>query len=69
LQTKYSFGKFANTTYNRALLTEIHWGIKRSLGGNFIFNTHVGIGYLGDYNTNSGAISPTIGVAFGYRIF
>lgn len=69
LQTKYSFGKGENTTYNRSMLTELHWGIQRNLGGNFIFNTHIGLGYLGDFDTNNGAFSPTFGLAFGYRIF
>lgn len=69
LQTKYSFGRPANNTYNRSMLTELHWGIQRNLGGNFLFNTHIGLGYLGDFDSNSGALSPTIGVSFGYRIF
>lgn len=69
LQTKYSFGRGGNTTYNQSLLTEVHWGIQRSLGGNFIFNTHIGLGFLRDFNTSSSAFSPTIGLAFGYRIF
>lgn len=69
LQTKYSFGRPNHNTYNRTMLTELHWGIQRNLGGNFIFNTHVGLGYLGDFNSNSGALSPTIGTSFGYRIF
>ena len=69
LQSKYSFGRGGNNTYNRSLLTELHWGIQRNLGSNFLFNTHIGFGYLGDFNSNSGTLSPTIGVAFGYRIF
>lgn len=69
LQTKYSFGRSANSTYNRSMLTELHWGIQRDLGGNFLFNTHIGLGYLGDFNSNSWAFSPPIGVSFGYRIF
>ena len=69
LQTKYSFGRANHNTNNRSMLTELHWGIQRNLGGNFLFNTHVGLGYLGDFNSNNGAVSPTIGVSFGYRIF
>lgn len=69
LQSKYSFGKSANTAYNSALLTEVHWGLQRSLGGNFIFNTHIGLGFVSDFDTNSFAFSPSFGLAFGYRIF
>ena len=69
LQTKYSFGKSGSFTYNPALLTEVHWGIQRSLGGNFIFNTHIGLGFVSDFDTSSTAFSPTFGLAFGYRLF
>ncbi len=69
LQTKYSFGKSGSTTYNPAMLTEVHWGIQRSLGGNFIFNTHIGLGFVRDFDTSSTAFSPTFGLAFGYRLF
>ncbi|WP_372917675.1 hypothetical protein [Salegentibacter sp.] len=69
LQTKYSFGRGGSNTFNPAMLTEVHWGIQRSLGGNFIFNTHIGLGFVRDFDTNSTAFSPTFGLAFGYRIF
>jgi hypothetical protein len=69
LQSKYSFGRVGNNSYNQSMLTELHWGIQRNLGSNFIFNTHVGFGYLGDFTSNSGSLSPTIGLAFAYRIF
>ena len=57
------------STYNPALLTEVHWGLQRSLGGNFIFNTHIGLGFVSDFDTSSTAFSPTFGLAFGYRLF
>lgn len=69
LQTKYTFGISGVRSLNSAMLTELHWGIQRNLGGRFIFNTHVGLGYLQDFNFNSGVFSPTIGISFGYRIF
>ena len=69
LQTKYSFGKSGSFAYNPALLTEVHWGLQRSLGGNFIFNTHIGMGFLSDFDADSTALTPTFGLAFGYRIF
>jgi hypothetical protein len=69
LQTKYSFGNSNVYELNRTSLTEVHWGLQRSLGGKFIFNFHIGLGYLNDYNTNEGAISPTLGLRFGYKLF
>ena len=69
LQTKYSFGNSKVYHLNSISLTEVHWGIQRSLGGNFIFDFHMGLGYLNDYNTNEGAISPTLGLRFGYKLF
>lgn len=69
LQTKYSFGNSGTYALNRSSLTEIHWGIQRSLGGDFVFDFHVGLGYLSDYETEDDAISPTLGLRFGYRLF
>lgn len=69
LQTKYSFGNANEYDLNRTTLTEVHWGLQRSLGGNFIFNFHIGLGYLSDYDTDEGAVSPTLGLRFGYRLF
>ncbi len=68
-QTKYSFGNSDDTLQNQTLLTELHWGIQRSLGKRFIFNTHIGLGYLKDFESDNGKISPTLGLRFGYRLF
>ena len=69
VQTKYSFGNSNVYDLNQTSLTELHWGLQRSLGGKFIFNFHVGLGYLNDYTTKEGAISPTLGLRFGYKLF
>lgn len=69
LQTKYSFGASGTSSLNSAVLTELHWGIQRNLGGRFLFSTHVGFGYLQDFKLDNGVLSPTIGLSFGYRIF
>ena len=69
LQTKYSFGKADSYTLNSSMLTEIHWGLQRSLGGNFIFKTHIGLGFVRDFDNNSTGFSPTFGLVFGYRLF
>ncbi|NBL63883.1 hypothetical protein GV828_01570 [Flavobacterium sp. NST-5] len=68
IQTKYSFGTDA-FRLNNALLSEVHWGIQRSLGGNFSFNTHIGLGYVRDYDLKDGAFSPTFKLTFSYAIF
>lgn len=69
LQTKYSFGNSKLLSQNKTLLTEIHWGIQRALGEKFIFNLHLGLGYLKDYDTKYGRTSPTFGLRFGYKLF
>ncbi len=69
LQAKYSFGNKNVYDLNQSVLTEIHWGIQRNLGRKFLFNTHIGLGYLWDFDNSSGEISPTLGVRFGYRLF
>ncbi len=68
-QVKYSFGNIKTYQLNRALLTEVHWGIQRDLGGNFLFNMHIGLGYLQDFQENAGDLSPTLGFQFSYIMF
>lgn len=69
LQTKYSFGHAKYYDVNKTLLAEVHWGLQRSLGGKFMFDTHVGLGYIKDFDTKYDVISPTFGVVFGYKLF
>lgn len=69
LQTKYSFGNTKHYQLSSALLTEIHWGIQRSLGGKFLFSTHIGLGYIQDYDFNDGSLIPTAKINFAYRLF
>lgn len=54
---------------NQALLTDIHWGLQRSLGEKFILNTNIGIGYVQDFETNYGNIAPVLRFKVGYRLF
>ena len=69
-QMKYATGGIFNNNYGYRLhntfLTEIHWGIQRDLGKNFLFNLHVGLGYARDIYWNSGAVYLAAGVKFGY---
>ena len=69
LQTKYSFGDDRTFRLNKTLLTELHWGIQRPLGERFIFDLHIGIGYLSDFEFKQGNLSPTFGLRFGYKLF
>lgn len=69
LQSKFNFGKSSYRDLNQSLLTEIHWGVQRSLDERWILNVHVGLGYLRDFDTFNGAMSPTLGLRFGYKLF
>lgn len=69
LQTKYSFGKNNSLALNKVLLTDIHWGLQRSLGAKFTLNTNIGLGYMYDFDTTYGNIAPVLRVKFGYRLF
>ena len=68
LQTKYSFGNARYFDLNQTLLTEVHWGIQRPLGNRFIFDMHLGLGYLSDFTFKTSSVSPTFGLRFGYII-
>jgi len=67
-QLKYSFGNKNDIDLNKSLLTDLHWGIQRSIGSNFYFRTHVGIGYLQDFDLSKGNLTPTLGFKFGYNL-
>jgi len=69
LQMKYSFGDKKDIDLNKTLLSEIHWGIQRNLGSKFYFRTHIGIGFLRDFDFKDSNITPTLGIKFGYIIF
>lgn len=68
LQTKYSLGNNTVFKLSNALLTEIHWGFQTPLGERFLFNLHLGLGYMNDFTFNRNAVSPTLGIRFGYRL-
>lgn len=54
---------------NNTLITEVHWGLQRSLGGNWLFNVYAGIGYAYDFHFQLGKIHPAIGLEFSYVLF
>jgi len=53
---------------NDALITEVHWGLQRSLSERIFLNGHIGFGYIRDFRNNMGTFSPTFGFKFGYRL-
>jgi hypothetical protein len=73
LQTKYFSQRFTQTAdiepLTNSLLTELHWGLQRSLGDNWLFNFHIGIGALRKLDEDRGLLSPAIGLKFSSKIF
>lgn len=73
LQTKYFSQRFSKdpaiVPLSNSLLTELHWGLQRSLGDNWLFNFHVGLGVLRILDENRGLMSPALGVKFSYKLF
>lgn len=79
LQTKYITPRLSKDTSlyafpaHNVLATEIHWGLQRSLGGNWLFNFHAGLGVAKDFDLG-GRKSLTnlylaLGLKFSYIIF
>ncbi|TXD52423.1 MULTISPECIES: hypothetical protein [unclassified Polaribacter] len=73
LQTKYFSKRFTENSgldpLTNSLLTELHWGLQRSLGDNWLFNFHVGLGALRKLDEDRGLMSPAIGLKFSYKLF
>lgn len=72
-QTKYFTRRFSENTnfepLNKAILNEFHWGLQRSMGGNWLFNFHVGFGFLRNIDDDYNLVSPAIGLKFSYKLF
>ncbi|MGG5505558.1 MULTISPECIES: hypothetical protein [unclassified Myroides] len=69
LQAKYSFGDSSFYNLNRVLLTEINWGIERHFSNRFLFDLHLGIGHVSDFDVKESQVIPTIGFSLKYRLF
>lgn len=50
------------------ILTEVHWGIQRSLCQQLLVNLHVGVGRAYDFTYSSSSNYAAIGVKFSYLI-
>ena len=49
-----------------SFLANIHWGIQRAIGGHWLFNSHIGVGYAQDIDYNFGTIYPALDLKFSY---
>jgi hypothetical protein len=78
-QTKYITPKLSEDlsiysfSAHNVLASEVHWGLQRSLGGNWLFNFHAGLGVAKDFDlgrqkslTN---LYLALGLKFSYKIF
>jgi len=48
------------------ILTNIHWGIQRAIGGHWLFNSQVGAGYAMSTDCNCGVIYPALDFKFAW---
>ncbi|WP_369048920.1 hypothetical protein [Tenacibaculum sp. UWU-22] len=67
--TKQKNASNISNSADNTLLTEMRWGMQRSLGGNWLFNVHFGIGYGKDFETKIDNFYPALGLSFSYIIF
>ncbi|MCC9041139.1 hypothetical protein LNQ81_00095 [Myroides sp. M-43] len=67
IQTKYSFGDNDeyNSYLNKVLVSEAHWGIKRSFGGVMYYKVQLGVAHYKDYDTTYTEVYPSIGLFIG----
>jgi len=54
-----------NDKIRNSILTNIHWGIQRNIGGNWLLNLHLGVGYASDLKFG-GIIYPSVEMKFAY---
>lgn len=48
------------------ILTNIHWGIQRAIGGHWLFNSQVGAGYAMGIDCGCGTIYPALDFKFAW---
>jgi len=49
-----------------SMLVNGHWGMQRSMGKKWVFDTHFGAGYAWDTNNRFGTIYPALELKFSY---
>jgi len=48
-----------------SVLTNVHWGIQRAIGGNWLLNFQLGVGYATDLK-HGGTVYPSLDIKFAY---
>jgi len=56
-----------NPPINDVLISEVHWGVQRSLSDRLFINAKIGAGYMVDFHHLGSTVFPTGGVKLGYR--
>ena len=51
---------------SNCIVTNLHWGIQRAMGGRWVFNFHIGAGYAQSIDYGVGTIYPAIDFKFSY---
>ncbi|MDR2223668.1 MAG: hypothetical protein LBE34_13200 [Flavobacteriaceae bacterium] len=67
VHAKYSFGdndEFTNN-FNSILISEIHWGIKRTLGSVMYYKVQLGIDHYSDFDAKGTTVFPALGLFIG----
>lgn len=72
-RVKYLRGGFYSDVVSRFLLLNLHWGMQRPIGNQFLFNIHLGAGYDADITNYDvsytyGAFYPAVDIKFSYII-
>ena len=68
VQSKYSFGDASDYSVNRALLSEVNWGVEKSIGKRLLLSGHVGYGHVKDFDNNFSDNLLTLGLTLKYNV-
>ena len=69
-RVKYSTSPYVPTNANLStLLANVHWGLQRAVGRQWLYNMHAGIGYGSNITTNVSTIYPALEFKFSYVIW
>jgi hypothetical protein len=69
IRIKYTTGSIINEDGFSTILMNVHWGMQRSLGRKWIFNTNLGAGYAtstDDFHFTDGSFYPVVDIKFAY---
>jgi hypothetical protein len=68
LQTKYTTPRLLDNEYSlsNVIMSEIHWGIQRTVYEDFLINLHIGLGIVSDFTTRQNSNYTAVGVKVAY---